>query len=196
MTATRSRGPWTLILIALICVLPIALAWMLKENPRWLQGRMNYGRLIEPAKPLDRQRFFRGADNASAAMREISGRWVLLQITRGCGPACETALYKTKQIRLMLDKDLLRVRRLLVFSAGAPGKRAAALRGRDPHLLLGRCDEALLDEFSVATGELLREGTVWLLDPLGNLMMWYPPGFDPYGVKADLKRLLQVSQIG
>jgi hypothetical protein len=34
------------------------------------------------------------------------------------------------------------------------------------------------------------------MDPLGNLMMQYDPGFDPYDVKKDLKKLLKISQIG
>ncbi len=40
------------------------------------------------------------------------------------------------------------------------------------------------------------DGLLLLMDPLGNLMMRYAPGFDPYKVKDDLKKLLAVSQIG
>jgi hypothetical protein len=40
------------------------------------------------------------------------------------------------------------------------------------------------------------DGMLFLLDPLGNLMMYYEPGFDPYDVVHDLKKLLTVSQIG
>jgi hypothetical protein len=35
-----------------------------------------------------------------------------------------------------------------------------------------------------------------LIDPLGNIMMQYEPGFDPYKVKNDLMHLLRASQIG
>ena len=34
------------------------------------------------------------------------------------------------------------------------------------------------------------------MDPMGNLMMQYEPGFDPYKVKSDLMHLLRISQIG
>jgi hypothetical protein len=34
------------------------------------------------------------------------------------------------------------------------------------------------------------------MDPLGNLMMKYAPGFDPYKVRNDLSKLLRISQIG
>jgi hypothetical protein len=42
----------------------------------------------------------------------------------------------------------------------------------------------------------LTSGMLILMDPLGNLMMQYKAGFDPYAVKSDLKKLLRISQIG
>jgi hypothetical protein len=39
-------------------------------------------------------------------------------------------------------------------------------------------------------------GELWLMDPLGNVMMRYPVGFDPYHVRDDLNKLLKISQIG
>lgn len=36
----------------------------------------------------------------------------------------------------------------------------------------------------------------FLMDPLGNIMMQYESGFDPYKVKSDLHKLLKISQIG
>jgi hypothetical protein len=38
-------------------------------------------------------------------------------------------------------------------------------------------------------------GPIWLIDPLGNVMLRYPPGADPTGMKKDLTRLLSVSQV-
>jgi hypothetical protein len=37
---------------------------------------------------------------------------------------------------------------------------------------------------------------IYLIDPLGNLMMWYPPGAPPKGMLEDLKRLLGLSHVG
>ena len=42
----------------------------------------------------------------------------------------------------------------------------------------------------------ISDGMLFLIDPLGNLMMQYEPGFDPYKVKNDLLHLLKISQIG
>jgi len=40
------------------------------------------------------------------------------------------------------------------------------------------------------------EGMLFLIDPLGNIMMQYEAGFDTYKVKDDLMHLLRISQIG
>ena len=39
-------------------------------------------------------------------------------------------------------------------------------------------------------------GSVWLVDPLGNLILRYPPGYQSRGLLEDLKRLLKLSKIG
>lgn len=42
----------------------------------------------------------------------------------------------------------------------------------------------------------ITDGMLLLIDPLGNIMMQYESGFDPYKVKNDLMHLLKASQIG
>lgn len=55
--------------------------------------------------------------------------------------------------------------------------------------------ELLKKLYGVNSGELA-DGMLFLIDPEGNLMMRYAPGFDPYKVKSDLLHLLKISQIG
>ena len=39
-------------------------------------------------------------------------------------------------------------------------------------------------------------GQIYLIDPLGNLMMTYTKGYDPKGLRSDLTRLLKNSWAG
>ena len=39
------------------------------------------------------------------------------------------------------------------------------------------------------------ENSVYLIDPLGNIMLFYAAGFDPNDLKKDLKRLLTWSKL-
>ena len=41
-----------------------------------------------------------------------------------------------------------------------------------------------------------RGGTIFIVDPLGNLMMRYDVRQDPKGLREDLKNLLELSHIG
>ena len=41
-----------------------------------------------------------------------------------------------------------------------------------------------------------REHTLFIVDPLGNLMMSYDARQDPHGLLEDLKKLLRLSHIG
>jgi hypothetical protein len=39
-------------------------------------------------------------------------------------------------------------------------------------------------------------GRVYLIDPIGNLVLSYAPDADPSGMRKDLARLLRLSQVG
>lgn len=198
MSESKTSGRWILILIFFICAVPLVLAWLLLQNPQWLSGRTNYGNLIVPAVPVDRSNLFAFDAFSRQNLNEMKGHWVLLHVVtaQGCDKVCKESLYKTKQIRLMLNKDLLRLRRVLMLDQGADEQQAGD-RWRDHRYLLRvRPGQGVIDLLSDAIGRPLEEGMVFVMDPIGNVLLWYPPGFDPYGVKKDLKRLLSVSQIG
>jgi len=56
-----------------------------------------------------------------------------------------------------------------------------------------QCDEACRE--TLAVGDFAA-GDVYLVDPLGNLMMHFPKQTGMQGMQEDLKRLLRVSRIG
>ena len=166
---------------------------MVKDQPK-----SNYGHLIVPAQPVDYAELLQTPVTAADTLPEIKGRWVMLQVALGpvCNDACKDTAQKTGRLRLMLNKELSRVRRLLLHVGPAEAAAAQNLAGHDPTLQMASVSQDLLQRLQAATGAPLAEGSVLLLDPFGNAMMWYQPGFDPYGLLRDLKRLLKNSQIG
>ncbi|MFO1418222.1 MAG: hypothetical protein U1E83_06085 [Methylotetracoccus sp.] len=191
-----SRNRWMLLLIASLSLIPFLLAWVYASHPELIGRRSNYGHLIDPALPIDYARLL-GPPDGSGVQAEIKGRWVLLQVeTNGdCGDACRQSLHATHQIRLMLNKDLPRVRRLVIIGNQGSGP-VLGDRPDDPDLLRAQVDADRTRELTHVIGGDGSDGALILLDPFGNAMMWYPPGFDPYGVLKDLKHLLRTSQIG
>lgn len=181
-----------LVLIVLIAVVPFAIAWFFARHPELLAQRSNYGTLITPAQPLSYDVLLSGGSPSAAPLQQAKGRWIVLQITAGpCEQPCRISLQASRQIRLLLNKDIARVQRLLLTSGSPP-----VLPDPDPELLTGTASGALIDQLGRIVGRPIEEGMLILIDPFANAMMWYSPGFDPYGVLRDLKHLLRSSQIG
>jgi hypothetical protein len=226
-------------------IIPFLIALVLKENPGLVKGTTNSGQLIIPPVSTERTDF-KGFDPFSVEnMKELAGHWLIVNVIpdTGCNEICLDALLKTKQLRLMLNKELPRTRRVvIVFKEPATEKasqwwlkdtllwRLRRSENKEDNALLlsllreeNKMDDALIEklignenrEFAL-NSELIRvkpgaglakkiadirggpvpDGMLFLIDPMGNLMMQYEPGFNIYKVKDDLMHLLRISQIG
>jgi hypothetical protein len=174
------RGRAKLALLALFFAAPFALAW-LAWRLDWATGATsNYGELIQPPRPL-----------AGAPLEALRGKWVLVSFDDGaCDAYCEKKLYFMRQVRRAQGRNQDRVARLWVVTDGAPARPGLleAIEGTQ----LAR-DAGLAARFPAAAS--VRDH-LYVVDPLGNLMMRFPRDPDPSRILKDLQRLLRVSQIG
>lgn len=181
-----SRRP--LYFIALVCLAPIVASFALYF---WMPSmrQVNYGTLLEP-KPLPQLALAAADGSAGVSLSEFRGKWLLLTVDAApCAEACAARLYATRQARTMQGKERERVTRLLVLAGdGAP---SAELRAAHPDLRVARADPALLAALPPPEG-----GAIFLVDPLGNLVLRYPGDPDIKRLHKDIARLLYASQIG
>ena len=175
-----TRGRLKLALLALFFAAPFALAWLAWWLD-WAPGTTsNYGELIVPPRPL-----------SGAALQALRGKWVLVSFdAAACDAYCERKLYFMRQVRRAQGKDQGRVERLWLLTDGA-APRALLLEAIEGTRL---APEAGLAAHFPAAGTV--RDHLYLVDPLGNLMMRFPREPDPSRVLKDLQRLLRVSQIG
>lgn len=187
-----------LVIIISTCVIPFFAAWLFHKNFHWIEATTNYGNLIVPVVKIERTTFTGLDDFSRSNIDEFKGKWVMMHLTDSyqCAACCADSLRKSKQIRLMLNKDLLRVRRMLVVGDRITEAQASNWWENDETLLRTRPQSEFFEQISTIINRPLEQCMVFLMDPVGNLMMWYEPGFDPYGVQKDLKKLLKASQIG
>jgi cytochrome oxidase Cu insertion factor (SCO1/SenC/PrrC family) len=165
-------------LIFALCAAPIVfgtLAYLLG----WHGQAGNYGELIPP-RTLE-----------APAFQPLRGKWVLVTFDpASCGPACERKLYVVRQVRRAQGAGAERIDRLwLVTGGGAP----------KPELLAAIAGSYVQPaERGAKAGEFPGdpERYIYLVDPLGNLMMRYPREPDPAKMIKDLERLLKVSRVG
>ena len=211
MSAHDRRQRRMLIGLALLFFAPLGLAFYLYYgHGTWHPGgHVNAGELIEPARPLPALALplFGSGDTDRNFLK---GKWTFLYVGLGpCAEACRTRLYDTRQVRLALDRDMNRVQR--VFIADADCCDARLLHEQHPDLIAIRAGAAAAPLLALLPrrGRVAAEGAraadspnaaeaprVYLIDPLGNLMMFYAADVKPKGMLEDMKRLLRLSSVG
>lgn len=157
----------------------------------------NKGDLISPVRRIDSvqmENLLGGSINSD----DLLGKWTLVTVgSKACGDACLENMYKMRQIRLATGRERSRVNRLYILSDENRKQIATLLEDFDGMaVVLG--ESGTIEAFNLKPtpwqGEI--EGGIYIIDPMGNFMMAYKPGFEAEGILKDLKRLLKLSRIG
>ena len=188
-TEDRRRGRRIAFVILALCAAPTVAAWLayFVWQP---QSRLNYGELIE-ARPISDPEL-RRLDGSAFRLSQLRGRWVLLQIDSGaCAEGCGKKLLYMRQARLAQGKDAERIERMWLLADAAPPD-AALLRDHEG-LRVARAPGPLLAEFPAARSPYYH---IYVLDPLGKLMLRFPSDPDAQRMVKDLARLLRASRVG
>jgi len=205
----RARNLRMLAALATLFLLPLALAFFIYYGTGWRPGaHVNHGQLITPARALPAVALPRidletpgdvrtqsDARAPGAAATPFGKVWALVYVGSGdCDAACREALYVMRQTRLGLNNDMRRVARVLLVSGACCdraflGREHAGLQVIDA---TGPAARPLLAQFPPDN----RAHTLFIVDPLGNLMMSYDARANPRGLLEDLKKLLALSHIG
>ncbi|MEA3158214.1 MAG: hypothetical protein QOK44_5803 [Betaproteobacteria bacterium] len=182
------RSKLTLWIILAVCAAPIVGSYIAYY---WWQpaGHVNYGELLQ-ARTLPDEKL-QTLDGRPFRWRDVKGEWVLLTADpSSCDDKCRTKLIYTRQVRLAQGKEAERIERIwLLTDAGAPDP---VLLAEQPGLLVLRAADADITRTLPAITSPLHH--IYVVDPLGNLMMRFPPDPDPRRMLKDLARLLRHSK--
>lgn len=189
-----------LAIVALFCS-PLLLAWYFSADEEIVEsrGQTNFGTLIVPARPLPNLKL---VDPLSPdRVGNLHGKWTLFYVSGGeCGGACEENLYRMRQIRLTTGEQINRVQRVMFVYPTLRANLAEKFENYAGQWVVGDAEldrEALYQAFIVAEGDIpLQENRLYIVDPLGNLMMYYSADTDPKGIIRDLAKLIRASRIG
>jgi cytochrome oxidase Cu insertion factor (SCO1/SenC/PrrC family) len=161
-------------LVFLACAAPFVLGWAAWYFGWGTGAAGNYGELIEPR-------------SVGGPFEPLRGKWLLVTFdSAACDAYCERKLYFMRQIRAAQGKDRDRVERVWVLTdSGTPRPGLLdAYQGT-------RITKASSESFPGNPAD-----HIYLVDPLGNLMMRFPRDPDPSRMLKDLQRLLRYSRIG
>ena len=189
---TRS-GRWKMILVLLVCASPVVASYFMYYVVR-PEGRRNFGELIDPQRPLPALTT-QTLDGKSGELTALKNQWLLLSVASGaCDTRCEQNLYFQRQLRESLGREKERLDRVWLVNDDM-AVRQALLPALASATVLRVQPADLARWLEPAPGKRLQDH-LYLVDPLGNLMMRFPADMDAEAAakaKRDLDRLLRAA---
>ena len=193
------RGRWKLLAVLLVCAAPLIGSYftyyVIKPT-----SRTNYGELLDPRQYPIPQLGITTLDGKPTGLEAYKGKWIMLQVgTSDCPQVCRDNLVAMRQQRLMQGKEMERIERVWLATDAEP-LDTMLLREFDGTRMLRAQADALAKWLPVEPGAKASD-YMYLIDPLGNLMMRFPKDFNQDAaqrtkVKKDIGKLLKASAIG
>lgn len=213
MSAAARPARAKLLLIIALFALPIVASYLAYFVWRPTGGVRNYGVLLPVQTVPESVRLYSVTDGEPIALKSLRGKWLLVQVDgAACDKTCEAKLYAMRQVRLMQGRDQTRLERVWILSDG--GVPSATLQQTYAGGLFvvdkaGALLPLLTTADKAASGAALstqhgppKQG-IYLIDPLGNLIMRWTISPETEHLNNDIKhmhkdigRLLRASQIG
>jgi len=195
--SARKRGRWMLWLVLLVCASPMIASYFTYYVIK-PEKRNNYGTLIDQrAHPVPAMATTT-LDGRPQALEQFKGKWVMLMVGPGaCPDSCRKQLFALRQLRLMQGKEADRIERVWLITDREPLDTLIIREYDGTHML--RADGATVASWLPADTGTTPADHIYLIDPLGHLMMRFPK--DPQlqevrKVYKDINKLLKASAVG
>lgn len=201
----RRRSMWPLYAIVLMSLAPVVaafLAYFVPQSGLRPDGHNNYGRILDPQRPMPSAQALPLAtlEGRPFNLESLRGQWVLVSADdAACPESCVRKLFILRNSHASQGKNVERLSRIWFVTDDGAVPQAVLDAYAGTHMV--RADPAALASFLTADRsgqqgiEALRNH-MWIIDPLGNLMMEFPPNADPIEVRDDIIKLLKRSRIG
>lgn len=200
-----NKGRITILLVFLTCALPIVAAFYLYffNKP---DGTNNYGTILDPQMDVSTE-VFKNINGEDFTMKQVADKWVLISVIHSsCDEVCQNTLYFQRQARASKGKEQGRIARVVFVTDEGPLETLLLRQFPDVHFV--RASESQLTSWlPLEQGIVGKKGStevrsvrdhVFVADPLGHVMMRFPPNntleFDKF--RKDISRLLWASNIG
>lgn len=193
MAERTKSGRWKMLLVLLLCASPVIASYITYYFIR-PEGRRNFGELINPQRVVPNLSATL-LSGASINLQKLTGQWLLVSVSGGaCDASCQKHLYLQRQLRESLGKEKDRLDWVWLVSDTAP----------IPDVLLPALKEATVLRLPAeqittwmqpAASQQLADH-LYLIDPMGNWMMRFPPGLDAAAAKkakSDIDRVMRAS---
>jgi cytochrome oxidase Cu insertion factor (SCO1/SenC/PrrC family) len=192
--AQQRKGRMIFIAMAIFFAVPLlVVVLMLRFN--WIPAGKSLGELIVPPRMMSVNSVLSASDGKSAD-RFWTDKWNMVYLADECQKACMDRLHDLRQIQVSLYKDMPRVQRVLLTTTAD----VVNVKSTYPDMLIinqpGEVINNVAQQFNIGEENALQSGRLYLIDPLGYIMMSYPQSTKAADIRKDMVRLLKSSWAG
>ena len=143
----------------------------------------SYGNLIEPVITISEKEDFNNILE--------NKKWTFMYVyeDKTCDLLCEATLYMMQQVRESVGRERQRISNLVIVNRD--------FKNEDNKKIIDKYNKIkLLDIINDPFFNKLKKNHLYIIDPLGNIFIYYEKDFKAKGLKKDIKKILKISRIG
>jgi len=193
----------TMILLFAMFVAPIVFAvYIFNTNDADSYKTKNRGNLIRPAKELKNIELQFFEDKKPYKLVDQEHQWLMVFNSKGeCNDECKRQLVVMRQTRLAQGGEFTRVNRMYLMLDKQSDQFMKEVKEYHPGLAILNGTQAQIDnvisQFTLDDKvDVGKSNRIYIIDPIGNLMMYYEFDANASDIAKDLMRLLKASQMG
>ncbi len=187
----QRKGRIIFVLMAIFFVVPIVVVVMMYKL-NWKPTGQSYGELVMPPRLIEQVETLKDSDGKKSS-KFWADKWNMVYVADDCEQACKEKLHIMRQLHVSLYKDMPRAQRVLITRTQDVSK----IKADYPDLVIinqSADDIKKLSQQFDLDGEIAAQSNrLYLVDPLGHIMMSYQAATPAADIRKDLVHLLKYS---
>lgn len=190
--ATRPRGQLKLLVIIAVVVGPILIAWLMVRLQIGIpQAQTNHSSLVEPELTVQDWQLPLQPIGYGAPWR------LLVTAPAECDDACLSLVHEARQIHVATGREADRVEHMLALGQPSSADVSERLQQNYPRLQqLVLPLEPYRNSLNARPAEWQQGPQLWIIDPLGRVVLHRDTDNPGKHLLDDLRRLLKMSKVG
>ncbi|MDA9608846.1 hypothetical protein N9S24_02180 [SAR86 cluster bacterium] len=160
------------------------------------EERVNYGFLL--SDPIDIGKLDLELDFQHLDIDSMERKWMMIHFVKSkCLEDCADSIYIARQVNKLLSREQRRVKRYIA----SPEENRSFLQSffstyQDLNFIKIKDIEIVMDGFKASNIDPFEQPNLFIVDPIGNIVLYYSGEIDGKKLLTDLKKLLKASKIG
>ena len=191
-----NRGFITALLIFLTPIIVITVSTVWYYSGYGPEEKVNYGRLL--SNPIDVGTLDLELDYQNLNVDSMERKWMLVHfINDACLESCADLIYVARQVNVLLARQQTRVKRYIAAPIEVKPKLENFFTTyQDLNFIEVKDQSTTIQEFKKNGINPFAQPNMFVIDPIGNIILHYSGEVDGKKLLADLKKLLGASKIG